>query len=141
MQREPIDKTIAALRSEIETLKERICQLMLAHRGPDQLLIDLRDRLGLTYSEAEITAMLLTRNMVTRDSAYTVMFGERKDAPDPKIFDVFLCKVRPKLKYRGVDIETIWGRGWSMTQENKDRLRALLPRRDKAVPSEHSQAA
>lgn len=121
------EQTIIRLRGEIEYLKERIVQLSECLKGPDELLIELRHKFRFTYSEAGILALLLTRPIVTKDMAYTVLYGEMHDAPEPKILDVFICKMRPKLNRIGISIETIWGRGWALTEANKDKLRGRLP--------------
>lgn len=121
------EHTITRLRGEVEYLKERIVQLTECLKGPDELLIELRQRFHFTYSEAGILALLLTRPMVTKDMAYTVLYGEMHDAPEPKILDVFICKMRPKLRRLGIDIETIWGRGWLLQESQKEKLRGRLP--------------
>ena len=41
------------------------------------------------------------------------------DQPDPKIRDVFVCKMRTALCARGVSpsmIGTVWGRGWILPE-------------------------
>lgn len=36
------------------------------------------------------------------------------DAPELKIIDVFICKIRKKLAGLGVDIESVWGHGYRL---------------------------
>lgn len=40
-------------------------------------------------------------------------WGEEQEI---KIVDVFVCKLRKKLKGLGVSIETVWGRGYRLSQ-------------------------
>lgn len=36
------------------------------------------------------------------------------EAPDDKIIDVFVCKMRPQLKSIGLEIKTHWGKGFEL---------------------------
>jgi two-component system, cell cycle response regulator CtrA len=45
------------------------------------------------------------------------------DEPDPKIIDVFVCKLRKKLAgYGEHHIETVWGRGYALREPPFSRL-------------------
>lgn len=46
------------------------------------------------------------------DAMYFDRHGE--DPPQEKIIDVFVCKLRPRLKPMGLWIETRWGRGYEL---------------------------
>jgi two-component system cell cycle response regulator CtrA len=58
---------------------------------------------------------LLTLNagaIVSRDSVFDYLYGG-ENIPEVKILDVFICKIRGKLRRSGLDlIETVWGRGY-----------------------------
>jgi hypothetical protein len=42
------------------------------------------------------------------------------DEPEIKIIDVFVCKIRKKLRaVDGHDVETVWGRGYVLRDEAK----------------------
>ena len=41
------------------------------------------------------------------------------------LLNVYVCKLRPKLRKRGVEIETIWACGYSISATNRSRLRAM----------------
>ena len=53
------------------------------------------------------------------------------DEPEPKIIDVFICKLRRKLEIagaRGVSIDTVWGQGYILREtEAVGRTQASLP--------------
>ena len=53
------------------------------------------------------------------------------DEPEPKIIDVFICKLRRKLEIagaRGVSIDTVWGQGYTLREtEAVGRTQASLP--------------
>jgi len=122
--------------SEVQFLRDRIEQL-------EELLgIDrstngrIRDALKLEPLHAQIVGMLFMREFVTRDGLYTVLYTGRPESewPDEKILDVQICKLRPHLKPHGIEIKTKWGEGWSMSREDKAKLRSLIATGPMVVP-------
>lgn len=85
--------------------------------------------LGFTATEARIVNVLLSREVVTKEQA---LFAAHAASPEDrlevstKLVDVFVCKIRPKLRKRGVEIETVWGTGWRLARMAKERLRAIM---------------
>lgn len=68
-----------------------------------------------TGMEARVLRALLDRapNLVTREQLFLAMYFDRVgDPPVDKIVDVYVCKIRAKL--RGARIETVWGDGWRL---------------------------
>jgi two-component system cell cycle response regulator CtrA len=62
---------------------------------------------GLTKSEATTFGVLLSTRLPRRETFMLALFSDRvDDAPDQKIIDVFICKLRKKLKPYGIDVET-----------------------------------
>lgn len=48
------------------------------------------------------------------------MYSDRVDVePEIKIVDVFVCKLRKKLKPFGVSIVTVWGHGYSLEDRHR----------------------
>jgi len=45
--------------------------------------------------------------------------------PGPKIIDVLVCKIRPKLSRIGVAIETVWGRGYRVVEVEPGQAEAI----------------
>jgi two-component system, cell cycle response regulator CtrA len=39
---------------------------------------------------------------------------------------VFICKIRAKIEPFGINIETLWGRGYTMPPESKVELRGMI---------------
>lgn len=103
------------LRVENETLREQVRQLkqQLVEGGKNAPL-----SWGLTDRERRLYAHMASRELVTRESCMAVMYGHMIAPPDPKIIDVWLCKLRKKLAPHGVHIETHWGIGWSLPQKS-----------------------
>lgn len=115
---------IARLEREVEKLREvnailneelaatRDLEFGLADEGP--LLPEAFDR-SLTPHERQVALAIVAANGATveHESLYRKVYGERGRTA-PKIIDVFVCKVRKKLKAHWPDatIGTDWGRGY-----------------------------
>lgn len=69
----------------------------------------------LTKKEYQIAEILALRKgvVLSKEAILDHLYGGL-DEPNPKIIDVFICKIRKKLQFLGVDdfIETNWGRGY-----------------------------
>jgi DNA-binding response OmpR family regulator len=52
--------------------------------------------------------------MRTREQLLTDLYWDKHEEPEIKIIDVFVCKLRKKLKPLGVVIHTIWGQGYRL---------------------------
>lgn len=78
-----------------------------------------KQRVGLTGKEYAILEMLFLRKGMTlsKEMFITHIYGSN-EAPDHKIIDVFVCKLRKKLFEAGAPasgcIETVWGRGYAL---------------------------
>jgi two-component system cell cycle response regulator CtrA len=109
-----------------------------AYDARDERIVELEELLGktesrfdytlikLTKSEDEFASLFLKRGYWTRDGAFIVLYGARLDeAPEPKILDALLSRMRQKLEKFGITIDTQPGTGWSMTAENRAKLKAL----------------
>ncbi|MGV0878046.1 helix-turn-helix domain-containing protein [Martelella sp. FLE1502] len=98
---------------EMEELRERNRQLEAALVGlaDTALAMDL----GLTPIEFTIFRVLKTHRVVSREALMTALYsGRPQDPPDPKVIDVFICKLRKKLAAHGFDIASQWGTGWRL---------------------------
>ncbi len=69
----------------------------------------------LTKKEYQIAEILALRKgvVLSKEAILDHLYGGL-DEPNPKIIDVFICKIRKKLQALGVEdfIETNWGRGY-----------------------------
>jgi two-component system cell cycle response regulator CtrA len=84
-------------------------------------------RVHLTGKEYEMLELLSLRKgtTVTKEVFLNNMYGGM-DEPEPKIIDVFICKLRKKLANAsdGKDyIETVWGRGYILRDPSEDEVR------------------
>ena len=118
---------ITVLESENARLQERVFWLEEAMGATYETPIWL----GLTGHEARILGILLKREVATKEMLLTALYSGRPDGEEPqiKIIDVFICKARKKLKAFGIEIETIWGRGYRLTPEMKARTLAIIQQR------------
>lgn len=110
------DALIARQQQEIDTLRARIRELEDAMMPPLALPIEW----GLTGSEAQVFSFLTTRELASKEQIMSALYGLRAGAEEvePKIVDVFVCKIRKKLKPFGVNIETVWGRGYALADRH-----------------------
>lgn len=107
---------------QIETLRERIRQLEEALM-PSNTIIPVEWQL--TAAEARVFAHLTTREMATKRNIMFALYSDRIDEePEIKIVDVFVCKLRKKLKPFNVQINTVWGQGYSLAHREQFQPRA-----------------
>ena len=74
--------------------------------------------------------LMLRKNMVlTKEAILSNLYGAVGE-PEPKIIDVFICKIRKKLAAAGAPnvIVTVWGRGYSIRDAARDRYTSPAPR-------------
>lgn len=66
--------------------------------------------------EFEMFAFMLERigRVISKESFLTLMYQLEDDEPQMKIIDVFICKLRSKLRGTGLVIKTHWARGYSL---------------------------
>ena len=78
------------------------------------------EQLPLTGKEFRIVEFLaLRKGSVLSKTAFLSHLYGGMDEPEPKIIDVFICKLRRKLELagaRGVSIDTVWGQGYILKE-------------------------
>jgi two-component system cell cycle response regulator CtrA len=116
------------LRAHVRSLQDRVEQL-------EYLLLEIPKHdvkfkfCHLTPTEERYLGMVYTQSFVcTKEAILIGVYGglPECDVPEMKIIDVIFCKIRKKLKPFGVQIETIWGRGYFLDPENRAKMRALI---------------
>lgn len=79
------------------------------------------EQIPLTGKELMIVEFLaLRRGSVLSKAAFLNHLYGGMDEPEPKIIDVFMCKLRRKLELAGaknVSIDTVWGQGYILRDE------------------------
>lgn len=118
---------VQVLEAENDALRERIFQLEEAMGFHWEPPVEFH----LTGSEGAILGCLMAKPVATKEMIYTALYGMRiDDPPEQKIIDVLICKIRPKLRPWKIEIETVWGRGYSLNTDAKQRIRAMVEARD-----------
>jgi hypothetical protein len=115
---------LAALRHIVDDLAARLGAIENALIVPNA---ELRIA-GFTGHEATLLALVLQRKIVSRQAAMIVIYGiAPDDPPDSRIVDVFMVRVRDKL--RALNLPTPVGRhtgGWFLTELAKQDIRQRL---------------
>lgn len=109
---------VVALIEERDTLLEQVRQLEEALAPTAVLPRAWR----LTATEERLLRALraVGPNVLHHERAMLTLYGMFEDAPQQKILDVLVCKIRRKLieAQAQIRIETIWGRGWRLSAES-----------------------
>jgi hypothetical protein len=91
--------------------------------------------LKLTRLEAGFMLVLLKRDEADKDTLHYVIETQRalrrsrlnnSETTDPKMVDVVICKLRKKLKPLGINIKTLWGRGYYLNEESRKVAESIL---------------
>ena len=120
-----VERRLEVVEQENLHLRERIAFLEDLLCGGVQPPIEWR----LTPAETRVFGVLVNREIATKEAVmatlYSARAGDEADV-EPKIVDVFICKIRKKLKPFGQQIQTVWGQGYTLDED----ARALY-RRDR----------
>lgn len=108
---------------ECEDLRHRVRELEAELRGETYTMPIV---LNLTSMEACILrAMMATSRPRSRDFLVEVtrgVPGQKKDDPISNVIETKICHLRAKLRPHGVVIENVWGLGWKLTADSRERL-------------------
>lgn len=102
-------------------------------------------RIDLSPSQYEIfeTLCLKRTGAVTKDDLMGQLYGI-DEGPDPRVIDVFMCKLRAKFASVGAPegiIDTVRGRGFKLGAIDQNRGRLPLPIADRKWPFDLRNAA
>jgi len=117
------DEYVQMLETENEELREKIRALeeTMGLRLEAPLVFQL------TAYESKMLGALFKCEMLTKQHAMNALYSDRVDLePDIKIVDVFISRLRKKLKPFAVEVETVWGQGYRMPARSKAAVAALL---------------
>lgn len=78
---------------------------------------------GLSPNEARIFMALLRNERMSRQA---IMIITQSKSEDSKIVDVWICKLRKKIKPLGLEIKNIWGEGYFIPREQREEAKAKL---------------
>lgn len=82
---------------------------------------------GLRPAAQRMLSMISARGYMSRESLYAVLYGDlaEDEQPEFKILDVTLAMARKFCGPYGIKVETVWGKGWKMSDESRRKYRAL----------------
>jgi two-component system cell cycle response regulator CtrA len=112
------------LEAENETLREQNRQLReeigLAAQAPPMF--------GLTAQESIVFGVLLSNRAPRKSTFMAALYsdGAYDDEAEEKIIDVWICRIRKKLKPFDIEIKTNWGDSYEIPEESKARARNLM---------------
>ncbi len=109
------------LREENDLLRERVKQLESV-LAPDVFVFPVKYRL--TGSEMVVVRRLMATEIASPQSIILALYGNRADYPEPGIVNVWICKIRKKLKPFGINIQNVWGQGYRL--ENRNLITAAV---------------
>ena len=118
------DKLIAELRGQLEKANETILQLQ-------QLLQQSRNLyevVKLTRNQRTVVdTLLVTNGICTKENLYAAVYDSKQGhKPDPKILRETLRVIRKQLRPHGIEIKTVFGRGYTIPRESKAKLKEYL---------------
>lgn len=116
------DELVQRLEEENDALRMRVRALEemagVGFETPPQLM--------LTKNESVIFGLLLKGTLVRRTAMMEALYLHKQDEAEIKIVDVWICKIRRKLKPYGIDIMVQWGQGYYLTPAAKAAALALV---------------
>ena len=117
------DDFIDTLENENEMLRERVRQL----EAMVGISFESPPIFALTRAEAIIFGCLMKIKLATREHLMMAIYQDRQqDEAEIKIVDVWVCKIRRKLKPFDIQIQNQWGQGYFLSADMKVKARQLL---------------
>jgi two-component system, cell cycle response regulator CtrA len=112
------------LSEQLEIAHERILMLesQIGVRSSSPALFRL------TPKEDEMFGVIMRQTVARKDAMMTLIYSGSLggDVPCDKILDVFIHKIRQKIRRFGMEIETRRGIGWYMSPADKAKVHALM---------------
>lgn len=119
----------ATLRSQSERIEILEAEnTFLRKRAEPESLVPPGYR-GLTMSEAAILSVLLLHERASMEALLAACPNKRTDhteMPDPKMIDVYICRIRKKIAPLGLEIQNIWGYGYAIPREHRDSAKQAI---------------
>lgn len=123
------DDLVDALETENEMLRER-CRLLEAMVG---ITFESPPMFGFTRAESIIFGVLMKSKLATKQNLMLALYHNRtQDEAEIKVVDVWVCKMRRKLRPYEIEIETQWGQGYYFSAASKARAASLLQQENAA---------
>jgi DNA-binding response OmpR family regulator len=128
------DEIIELLRSAVKTGRVVIVPSTASPAGAPPLP-PIAILFGLTRAENGMLTELMEHGYVPREQLHAATAVAGVPLSTIKTVEVHICHLRRKLAVHGVTIETVWGRGYQLTDAARERIRELLVAHDVTTPS------
>ena len=84
-------------------------------------------RFDLSANQAKMLALLMRPGIFSKDMLMRAIWEGRNYQPNQKkLIDVMIYKMREKLSPLGIEILTMWGQGYYLTPQTKERVREMM---------------
>ena len=112
---------VQSLRDRIEELET----LLGADRSDEERFAVFRVPSGICR---RLLGLLLRRSVLSREAAQVILYGGRPEREQPAIesLDTQLFHIRRQLRLHDIEIDTVWGVGWSLKPAAKAKIYALI---------------
>lgn len=101
----------------------------------EDFILTVRQTFRLAPTASRLLANLIWRGRASKADLYSLSGTEA----EPKIIDVYICAIRRELSLYQVQIETVWGWGYALSEP--DRLSLIQRLQSTASASEDAAAA
>src|SRR5216683_1851030 len=118
-------KLIAELRDQLNKAQETILQLQQLLQAQSE---NLHEGIKSTLNQRMVVDMLLVTNGIcTKENLYASLYlSKQGHKPDPKTLRETLRVIRKQLRPHGIEIKTMFGKGYTMPRESKAKLKMLI---------------
>ena len=117
---------IAERRDQLDQAQATILQLKQLLRTQGKYS---HEEITLTPTQRKVVDILLrTDGISTKEHLYETLYASSKQghAPDPKILREIIRLVRKQLKPHGIEITSVVGKGYTISDVNKDKINTLI---------------
>ncbi len=116
---------------EVVRLRQQVADLEYQVRELKRILSPkyrFPQSLGLTKSQqiALDSILACAPHPATRDRIHAALYFDRDEAPDSRLIDSLVSRVRRALRPHKISIRSARGIGYSMPQPDAEKLRAML---------------
>lgn len=113
----------SGIERRLEDLEQRVRVL---ESGLSGMFDPLCARFSMSFTLAQILALLLKRDQCRTQTLYDLIYGGADDAPDFNTIRVQVHHLRQKLKPFGIKISNGWHGGYSIHPHDKIKIRQLI---------------
>jgi DNA-binding response OmpR family regulator len=125
------ERLLADLQDRVEKAEKKILYLQQLLKAQSR---NVYTGIKLTPNqETVVNRLLATNGICSKEQLYATLYLSREGhKPNPKILRETIRVIRKQLRSHGVEIKTVFGKGYTMPRESKAKLRKLVAPRGSA---------